>query len=124
MTEIGTFTPEQARMLWQDYQQRKGLPVSGQTSRGSRPLPYQPPIAVVLDATLAVAVNSKTGATSALATRCIWSSEQNEYSELQIQITVWNHSESDHYDAGTFGFASWIDGHWWFIGDCAPMAAR
>jgi hypothetical protein len=47
-----------------------------------------------------------------------------EYSETTDQITVWNHSESDSYEVDTFGKAEWIDGHWWFFGDCGPMAAR
>jgi hypothetical protein len=80
--------------------------------------------AVILDAALDVATHALTGATSALATRCIWSPTDEEYTETEQQITVWNHSESDEYEINTFGKAEWIDGHWWFMGDCGPMASR
>lgn len=118
------FTPEQARALWQDYQRRRGMPTDSNTSRGPRPMGTQPPITVILDAALDVATDSKTGATSCLATRLAYSVVDEEYSETTDQITVWNHSESDSYEVDTFGKAEWIDGHWWFLGDCAPMAAR
>lgn len=82
-------------------------------------------IAVVLDEALDVATHSMTGATSALATICIWSDEDEEYTETEEQETVWNHSESDSYEADTFGFMIEIEsGHWWFMGDCGPMADR
>ncbi len=82
--------------------------------------------AVILDAALAVATDSKTGATSALATVCDWSTTDDEYTESDPvqQITVYNHSESTSYSEDTFGVAQWINGHWWFFGDCAAMAAR
>jgi hypothetical protein len=124
MSEIGVFTPEQARALWQDYQRRRGMPTDSNTSRGPRPMGTQPPITVILDAALDVATDSKTGATSCLATRLAYSVVDEEYSETTDQITVWNHSESDSYEVDTFGKAEWIDGHWWFFGDCGPMAAR
>jgi hypothetical protein len=84
----------------------------------------QAPRAVVLDAALAVATHAFTGATSALATRLDWSIVNEEYTESDQQITVWNHSETDEYETDTFGMAMWIDGHWWFLGDCGPMASR
>jgi hypothetical protein len=89
-----------------------------------RPRGPTPPKAVILDEALDVATHSLTGATSADATRCIWSPADEEYTETEQQLTVWNHSESDSYDADTFGFAHWIDGHWVFLGDCAAMASR
>jgi hypothetical protein len=82
------------------------------------------PRAFILDEALDVATHSLTGATSCLATRCEWSTEDEEYTETDEQETVWNHSESDSYEADTFGFAIRIDGHWWFMGDCGPMASR
>jgi hypothetical protein len=84
----------------------------------------QPPITVILDEALDVATDSKTGATSCLATRLAWFDVDEEYTETTDQITVWNHSESQSYEADTFGKAEWIDGHWWFVGDCGPMGAR
>ena len=79
---------------------------------------------VILDAALAVATNSKTGATSCLATICDWSGTAYVESNPVRQITVYNHSESTAYAIDTFGFTKTIDGHWWFFGDCAAMAAR
>lgn len=79
---------------------------------------------VILDAALAVATDSKTGATSGLATVCAWNSTTEEFSETTTQITVYNHSESTGHDEDTFGIARWINGHWWFFGDCSAMASR
>ena len=86
----------------------------------------RPPVprTVILDEAIDVATDSKTGATSGLATCCAWSVDDNEYSETTEQITVWNHSENQSYEIDTFGKAEWIDGHWWFVGDCGPMGAR
>jgi hypothetical protein len=84
----------------------------------------QAPRAVVLDTALAVATHAFTGATSALATRLDWSIVNEEYTESDQQITVWNHSESQSFDPDTLGIAFWIDGHWHFFGDCAPMESR
>jgi hypothetical protein len=83
----------------------------------------QPPITVILDAALDVATDSKTGATSCLATRLAYSVVDNEYSETDQQVTVWNHSEYVAHEPNTFGQAHWIDGHWIFYGDCGPMAS-
>jgi hypothetical protein len=82
------------------------------------------PRAFILDAALAVATHSLTGATSCLATLCEWSTEENKYTETDQQETVWNHSESDSYETDTFGFGFKIDAHWVFMGDCGPMASR
>ncbi len=121
--DIGVFTPEQARKLWQWYLRS----VSGGESDGSkgpRPMGHQADYCVILDASLAAASDSKTGATSALATICIWDVTDEEFTETTSQITVWNHSETTSHDADTFGVARWIAGHWWFFGDCNAMAGR
>jgi hypothetical protein len=83
-----------------------------------------PDHAVILDEALAVATHALTGATSALATVCKWNTADEEYVETDLQISVWNHSESTAYALDTFGVARMINGHWWFFGDCDPMAAR
>lgn len=85
-----------------------------------------PDLTVILDAALAVATNSKTGATSGLATICEWDSSSSDFVETSpaVQITVYNHSESTAHAIDTFGVARWIGGHWWFFGDCAAMASR
>jgi len=87
---------------------------------------YQAPRVVILDEALAVATNSKTGATSGLATVCYWSDTDEEFAESDPaqQLTVWNHSESSDHAVDTFGVAHWISGHWMFFGDCDAMAAR
>lgn len=100
----------------------KGLPGGG--SQNPTYQGVQQPRAVILDEALDVATHSLTGATSCLATRCIWSPTDEEYTETDQQITVWNHSESQSFDADTFGTAFWIDGHWWFFGDCSAMESR
>lgn len=85
----------------------------------------EPIWAVILDASLAVATDSKTGATSCLATVCYWSDDDEEFVESDPveQITVWNHSESTAHAIDTFGVVKWV-GHWMFFGDCSAMAAR
>jgi len=124
--ELVLFTAEQARLLWHDYQRRRAMPeyMLGGNSANHRPLGAQPDVAVILDAALGVATHALTGATSCLATRCIWSPSAEEYTETTEQLTVWNHSEAQEYEADTFGLARWIDGHWYFMGDCDAMADR
>jgi len=124
MTDVTVFTFEQATALWQDYLRRRGVADSGRSVDNHRPLGAQPDVAVILDAALGVATHALTGATHCLATRCIWSPADEEYTETTEQLTVWNHSEAQEYDADTFGLARWIDGHWYFLGDCAAMGAR
>jgi hypothetical protein len=126
MAELAFLTLEQTRALWHDYLRRQQTPMLNNGSQ-VRVTDYQAPIAVIIDEALDAASDSKTGATSGLATRCNWNAEDEEYVEADSdvdQVTVWNHSESDSYDADTFGFAHWIDGHWVFLGDCAAMASR
>jgi hypothetical protein len=79
---------------------------------------------VILDAALAAATHSLTGASSCLATVCEWDSTDSEYAEGSKQITVWNHSEKTSHVEDTFGYARWIDNHWHFFGDCEAMASR
>jgi len=124
MTDVTVFTFEQATALWQDYLRRRGVPDIGRSGDNHRPLGAQPDVAVILDAALGVATHALTGATHCLATRCIWSPADEEYAETTEQLTVWNHSEAQEYDADTFGLARWIDGHWYFMGDCAAMDSR
>ena len=80
-----------------------------------------PELAVILDASLAAVTNPKIHS-SALATICRWSVADEEYTETDQQIKVWNHSFTA-YSTNTFGMAKVIDGHHWFFGDCAAMSA-
>lgn len=79
---------------------------------------------VILDAALPAATHALTGASSCLATVCKWSVEDEEAVESDLQITVWNHSESKSYADDTFGVARFIQGHWLFFGDCEGMDSR
>lgn len=79
---------------------------------------------VILNAALPAATNSKTGATSGLATICKWSRTTEAYEETSKQIKVWNHSEATGHAVDTFGTARFIDEHYWFFGDCDAMAMR
>jgi hypothetical protein len=83
-----------------------------------------PSHAVILDAALAAATNSKTAPTSALAKIQRWSVAESKYKETTQQIKVWNHSESTGFAINTFGEARMIDGHYWFFGDCEAMKVR
>jgi hypothetical protein len=83
-----------------------------------------PEFAVILDADLPAASHSLTGATHCLATICRWSTSQRKYVETAKQIEVWNHGEATAHAVNTFGLARNIDGHYWFFGDCEPMADR
>ena len=60
---------------------------------------------------------------SGLATTCRWSVEDGEYTQTELQITVYNHSSEDHA-VDTPGAAILIDGHYWFFADCEPIASR
>lgn len=112
------FAKEDAEALLQGIDTREGV------YRETRTRGQTPPKGVIIDAALDVATHALTGATSCLATICEWSPTDTEYTETAQQITVWNHSESQSFEADTFGKAEWIDGHWWFFGDCGPMEAR
>lgn len=81
-------------------------------------------LCVVLDAALPAATDSMRGASSCLATVCTWSIDDEEYVESDLQVTVWNHSETIDHAIDTFGKAEPIDGHLWFFGDCDAMANR
>jgi len=123
MDAIAKLTPEQGRALWQDLLSRRQQP---QSTVGNNEFSPMRDRVVILDAALAVATNSKTGATSGLARVCYWSVAGGTFSESSPsqQITVWNHSETTAHAINTFGIARWISGHWMFFGDCAAMAAR
>jgi hypothetical protein len=103
--------------------------MSGRSREMLDPIPRKPgrafgPKIVILDESLDVATNAKTGPTKALATICDWNEEDEEYVETEEQIEVWNHSESDSYEIDTFGIAFPVGGHYFMLGDCGPMADR
>ena len=77
--------------------------------------------AVILDE--ALTGGSFLAPSSGLATVCRWSVEDGEYTQTELQITVYNHS-SEEPEADTPGAAILIDGHHWFFADCEPLASR
>lgn len=96
------------------------------------------PFACVLNETLSPASDAF-HPSYAVASRLRWTVEQidtdngtvsvGRYTEEpdtadQSTVHVWNHSESSEHAVDTFGVARFIDGHWWFFGDCEPMADR
>ena len=123
MDAIAALTPEQARALWHDLLSRRQQPSATVSNNEFAPMRDR---VVILDAALAVATNSRTGATSCLARVCYWSVSGKTFSEStpSQQITVWNHSETTAHAINTFGIARWISGHWMFFGDCGAMASR
>lgn len=126
MSEIGILTPEQSRLLWQDFLKRAQLqPDATQNLRPRRPVyGVTDTRCVILDAELVAADDARTGGNSVLATICEWDPVSEEYAESTRQLTVWNHSESTTHAVDTFGIARWIDNHWWFFGDCEAMSSR
>jgi hypothetical protein len=90
---------------------------------GNKPSRFKEHV-VILDADLPAATHSLTGATSALATVCKWSVDDEQYTETSLQLTVWNHAENANHVTDTFGYTRFINGHWHFFGDCHPMGAR
>ena len=77
--------------------------------------------AVILDE--ALTGGSFLAPSSGLATVCRWSVEDAEYTQTELQITVYNHS-SEEPEADTPGAAIFIDGHYWFFADCEPLSSR
>lgn len=80
-------------------------------------------LAVILDEALP-APTSALEPTTAKATVLRWSVSNAKYTETEFQIDVFNHAESKAHAINTFGAAQPIDGHFWFFGDCEPMANR
>lgn len=85
-----------------------------------------PELVVILDEDLDAAESSLTP-TMVEATVCVWNpdaGENGEYEQTERTEDVFNHSEATEHEQDTFGVARWIDGHYWFFGDCEPMSER
>jgi hypothetical protein len=113
MDQIGVFTPEQARELWQDYQSRKQL--NPQVMR-NYPLrreivPGSPFRTVVLDAAIAAATNALTTPATATASVLGRNSSGNLY-DTTTNITVVNRYEHITLAQYTMAIVSWVDGEW------------
>jgi len=119
------FNDQLVDLVKQDRRTRGNKTVDTDYNNQQRLTPSRfPPRCVILDAALGAASNSKTGATSCLATICQWSESAGKYTETGKQIKVWNHSESTGHAINTFGSADHKDGHYWFFGDCDAMITR
>lgn len=80
--------------------------------------------AVILDEKLEKAANFLREPKTAKATVLEWSTETEDYTELDWQLEVWNHDENKEYPKDTPGFAMNISGHYWFFGQCKAMKNR
>lgn len=116
MAEIGSFTPEQARMMWQDYLSRRqtptptSYPVIERTTRR---------LQVILSADLFAAVNTKRDPSTSEA-RILRRLSNGDLSLSTDTITIVNRFLHISVDAGTYAKAEWIDGEWQlYAADCA-----
>ena len=85
--------------------------------------------AVILDEALAgtsAFLDAPTGSvdpSTPNATVCTWSKAAGKYTQSEQRIAVANHSTTNHA-IDTPGAAIPINGHYWFFGDCDPIASR
>lgn len=114
MSDIGIFTPEQARMLWQDYLSRQQL-----TASVSKNLPQRRQsverttrrLTGKLDGELVVATNFST--TPATATMSVWfKNKAGNMEDSTHDITVTNRMLFVSLPVGIIVQAEWIDGEW------------
>ncbi len=88
-----------------------------------------PTHAVILDETLNAPLSFLAEPTGSIdpaepnATVCAWSKEDEKYTQTERRLAVSNHSTTDHAK-DTPGAAIFINGHYWFFGDCDPMTSR
>ncbi len=122
--EIGTFTPEQARLLWQDYQSRVQLQPSLQNNtRGRPPLPQSTILRT------GATIGTITAATSALDGETTFSFallQKNAAGDLEDtgeRLTGTNRDATLTALDGTLVYCAWIDGEWrpFWVG-CEPDA--
>ena len=120
--EIGTFTPEQARLLWQDYQSRVQLQPSLQNNtRGRPPLPQSTILRT------GATIGTITAATSALDGETTFSFallQKNSAGDLEDtgeRLTGTNRDATLTALDGTLVYCAWIDGEWrpFWVG-CEP----
>lgn len=122
--QIGVFTPEQARQLWQDYLTRtQSNPQLQQNYPQRRELNEHRPrrLQVKLREDLLAAVDSWTDPSTATATVFEkYDSTDNMRPRTQHPIiTIVNRFENISVEAGTYCKAEWIDGEWQlYAADC------
>ena len=122
MTQFAMFSPEQARVLWQDYLQRQQTDQNNTRNRE----PIYPPAVfqwAVLNASIAAASNAATTPASATAELVI----KNGDGDLLLSgetITVFNRFESISLAADTLCMVMKMRGEWHLAAaDCAPLVA-
>lgn len=123
MSEIGVFTPEQARELWQDYLSRKQLAPQVQKNYPMRReiVPGAPFRTVVLDAAIAAATNALTGPANATAS-VLGRNSDGELFDTGTDIEVVNRYEHITLDQYTLAVAAWVDTEWRLISaDCDAL---
>lgn len=121
--EIGVFTPEQARMLWQDYLTRSQLQPSSARNMRHMQHPYESAMCktCVLDTALDAPTNGLTAAETAEASVVVRNSSGNLV-DAGYNITVVNRSENIDLAQYTLCVAMWVDGEWRIIAaDCDAL---
>jgi len=120
--EIGTFTPEQARLLWQDYLQRQSLKPSLQSNtRDRRPIPQSTLLRT------GATIGTITAATSALDGETTFSFallQKNSAGDLEDtgeRLTGTNRDATLTALDGTLVYVGQVDGEWrpFWVG-CEP----
>lgn len=120
--EIGTFTPEQARLLWQDYQTRVQLKPGLQNNTRDRPALPQSTL-VRTGAT----IGTITAATSALDGETTFTfallqkNSSGDLVDTGERLTGTNRDATLTALDGTLVYCAWIDGEWrpFWVG-CEP----
>lgn len=121
MDGIGAFTPEQARLLWQDYQSRKQLqPNLTQNYPQRRPVVDRSTrrLQVIFSNDLAAAVNTKRDPSTATA-RILRKKTNGDLTLSTEEVTVTNRFKHISITAGTYAKIEWMDGEWQpYAADC------
>lgn len=123
MSEIGVFTPEQARTLWQDYLSRKQLPPHVTQNKTVRREVYPSSLVctVVLDTAIAAATNGLTNPATATASMLQLNSSGN-LEDSDINIEVVNRFESVSLVQYTMCVVMRMHGEWRLISaDCGAL---
>lgn len=121
MSDIGTFTPEQARELWQDLQRRKQLnPTLRENYPVRREVVGRPTqrLQVIMKEDLNACANTLNDETTAQAYVLVRGSDGN-LSQSTDEIAVVNRFRYINIPVGTYAKAEWIDGEWQlYAADC------
>ena len=120
----GVISPElydQLAEMFQWFKTQKRQAGDEPTGTAARPPTRFQPTAVILDEKLDE--GEFLNPVFAEARVCTWDNDAKTYEQSGEQIEVANHSEESH-DVDTAGAAFWLDGHWWFFGDCSAIEDR